>query len=70
MVNILGEHVQNVLEKLTDLPNWKVHLYGKNEAKFKRKMGHITILCDSVETAIEEVEVSSIWEEKSLEAKR
>jgi 5-(carboxyamino)imidazole ribonucleotide synthase len=70
MVHILGEHVQNVLEKLTDLPNWKVHLYGKNEAKFKRKMGHITILCDSVETAIEEVEVSSIWEEKSLEAKR
>jgi 5-(carboxyamino)imidazole ribonucleotide synthase len=70
MVNILGEHVQNVLDKLTDLPNWKVHLYGKEEAKFKRKMGHVTILCDSVESAIEEVENSLIWKEKSLEAKR
>jgi 5-(carboxyamino)imidazole ribonucleotide synthase len=70
MVNILGEHVQNVLDNLTNVPDWKVHFYGKKEAKFKRKMGHVTILCDSVETAIEEVEKSLIWEEKSLEAKR
>ncbi|MFP7299587.1 5-(carboxyamino)imidazole ribonucleotide synthase [Neobacillus niacini] len=70
MVNILGEHVQNVLDKLTKVPDWKVHFYGKKEAKFKRKMGHVTILCDSVETAMKEVCESSIWEEKSLEAKR
>ncbi|MEH7114917.1 5-(carboxyamino)imidazole ribonucleotide synthase [Neobacillus niacini] len=70
MVNILGEHVQNVLEKLTTVPDWKVHLYGKEEAKLKRKMGHVTILCNSVDTALEEVSNSNIWEEKSLEAKR
>jgi 5-(carboxyamino)imidazole ribonucleotide synthase len=70
MVNILGEHVQNVLDNLTTVNNWKVHLYGKKEAKYKRKMGHVTILCENVETAIEETEKSLIWEEKSLEAKR
>jgi 5-(carboxyamino)imidazole ribonucleotide synthase len=70
MVNILGEHVQNVLDKVTNVPDWKVHLYGKKEAKLKRKMGHVTILCDSVDSALEEVNTSYIWEEKSLEAKR
>lgn len=70
MVNILGEHVQNVLDKLTSVPDWKVHLYGKTEAKLKRKMGHVTILCDSVDSVLEEVNTSYIWEEKSLEAKR
>ncbi|MEC1524413.1 5-(carboxyamino)imidazole ribonucleotide synthase [Neobacillus niacini] len=70
MVNILGEHVQNVLETLTNVPDWKVHLYGKKEAKFKRKMGHVTILCDTVDTVLEDVANSNIWEEKSLEAKR
>jgi 5-(carboxyamino)imidazole ribonucleotide synthase len=70
MVNILGEHVQNVLEKVTNVTDWKVHLYGKKEAKFKRKMGHVTILCDTVDTALEDVNTSNIWEEKSLEAKR
>lgn len=70
MVNILGEHVQNVLEKLTNVLDWKVHFYGKKEAKFKRKMGHVTILCDTVDTALEDVSNSHIWEEKSLEAKR
>lgn len=70
MVNILGEHVQNVLEKLTNVTDWKVHFYGKKDPKVKRKMGHVTILCDSAENAIAEIEKSLIWEEKSLEAKR
>ncbi|NWQ42256.1 5-(carboxyamino)imidazole ribonucleotide synthase [Bacillus sp. EB106-08-02-XG196] len=70
MVNILGEHVQNVLENITNVTDWKVHLYGKKDPKVKRKMGHVTILCDSLESVIEEVEKTLIWEEKSLEAKR
>jgi 5-(carboxyamino)imidazole ribonucleotide synthase len=68
MVNILGEHVKNVLDFLPRTAGWKVHLYGKDEAKVKRKMGHITILCDSIEEAIEDI--NKIWEEKHLEAKR
>ncbi len=69
MVNILGEHQSAILERMSELTDWKIHIYGKNDPKRKRKMGHVTILCDSVETAIEEVKNSWIWEEKSLEAK-
>jgi 5-(carboxyamino)imidazole ribonucleotide synthase len=69
MVNILGEHQQAIMERMAEFTNWKIHFYGKNDPKHKRKMGHVTILCDSVEAVIEEIENSCIWEEKSLEAK-
>jgi 5-(carboxyamino)imidazole ribonucleotide synthase len=36
-------------------------LYGKKEAKEKRKMGHVTLLRNSVEEALEEIEQSNIW---------
>ena len=32
-------------------PNLKLHLYGKQEARAGRKMGHLTVLADSVELA-------------------
>jgi 5-(carboxyamino)imidazole ribonucleotide synthase len=35
------------------LPGVKLHLYGKLEARPGRKMGHLTALADSVETAAE-----------------
>jgi 5-(carboxyamino)imidazole ribonucleotide synthase len=41
--------------------DWKVHLYGKKEPKMKRKMGHVTILRDNVEDALDEIQKSSIW---------
>ena len=62
MVNILGEHQDAVIEKIRFYPNWKVHLYGKAEAKLKRKMGHVTLLTDSVEDALAEFTSSQIWE--------
>jgi 5-(carboxyamino)imidazole ribonucleotide synthase len=47
MVNILGEgsgdNLMGVEEALED-PQVKLHLYGKQEAKAKRKMGHLTAL--------------------------
>lgn len=61
MVNILGEHQNALLERIPTLTDWKIHLYGKKEAKMKRKMGHVTLLCDSVEEAIAEAEKSGIW---------
>lgn len=69
MVNVLGEHMQPVLEwigkkdivaeKLGVEP--KVHLYGKAEAKNKRKMGHINILTPSVGAALQWVDETNIW---------
>lgn len=41
MKNILGENVQNV-EKCEQISNAHIHMYGKNESRPKRKMGHIT----------------------------
>jgi 5-(carboxyamino)imidazole ribonucleotide synthase len=62
MVNILGQHQQPLLDKIADLQDWKIHLYGKKEAKYKRKMGHVTLLRETVEQALTEAEQSGIWE--------
>ena len=44
MVNILGEHMDK--PKIPLIPNGKLHLYGKAEAKTGRKMGHMNLLGD------------------------
>lgn len=61
MVNILGEHQDLLLKKIPELNDWKIHLYGKKDAKYKRKMGHVTLLRNSAEEALAEVEKSGIW---------
>lgn len=63
MVNILGEHVAPLTSKIAHYPNWSIHLYGKEEAKHKRKMGHITILTDDLTTTLKEIDESGIWPE-------
>ena len=61
MVNILGEHMEALLENIPTLVNWKIHLYGKSEPKIKRKMGHVNILRDNIDLALNEAEQSNIW---------
>ncbi|KIL42292.1 hypothetical protein SD70_01865 [Gordoniibacillus kamchatkensis] len=46
----------------------KLHLYGKHEAKPKRKMGHLNLLSDDVEKALNWVERTGVWREQ--ESKR
>ena len=55
MINLLGDlwrdgqpHWEHVLR----YPRAKLHLYGKHEARPGRKMGHYTVLGDSVEEAL------------------
>ena len=55
MVNIFGEHQASVIEKLPKIKDWKIHLYGKKDAKEKRKMGHVTILRHSIEEALQKL---------------
>lgn len=43
-------------DKLCEHRDIKLHLYGKAEAKFGRKMGHITVLAESAEQARAKVE--------------
>ncbi|WP_193603749.1 5-(carboxyamino)imidazole ribonucleotide synthase [Niallia nealsonii] len=61
MVNILGEHQEKIINKIGDLQDWKIHLYGKEDPKEKRKMGHATLLRSSVEIALDEIENTNIW---------
>ncbi len=55
MVNLLGDHLMNATSEhwasVFELPNVFVHMYGKAEARIGRKMGHLNVLADTVETA-------------------
>ncbi|MBD7986130.1 5-(carboxyamino)imidazole ribonucleotide synthase [Sporosarcina sp. Sa2YVA2] len=61
MVNVLGEHVTPLKKVIKNHPDWSIHLYGKAEAKEKRKMGHVTIMTDNVENTLDEIDATEIW---------
>ncbi len=61
MVNVLGEHVEPLQKEIGSYPDWSIHLYGKAEAKEKRKMGHVTIMTDDLKKTLEEIEASTVW---------
>jgi 5-(carboxyamino)imidazole ribonucleotide synthase len=63
MVNILGQHLSKVLDKVEQLPpTAKLHLYGKKEAKENRKMGHINFLGTSTEQLLQQIKELQIWD--------
>lgn len=70
MVNILGEHQEGVLQSIKELVDWNIHLYGKKEAKVKRKMGHATLLRETVDEAILEINKSNIWQVDKLATRK
>src|SRR5699024_5029226 len=47
MTNSVGEDLPGVLKAMPHGPEGFIHLYGKEEAKAKRKMGHITFTADT-----------------------
>lgn len=62
MVNILGEHLEAIREQMHILDaSCKVHLYGKKEAKEKRKMGHLNVVANTIEEALEKINRLKIW---------
>lgn len=62
MVNILGEHLDALMTSPGVLGKGiKIHLYGKADAKHKRKMGHLNVLAPSVEEALAVIEQLGIW---------
>lgn len=59
MVNILGEDLNQLLGILPTFKNGYVHLYGKADAKEKRKMGHVTFIAhtnDELHTYVQDFE--------------
>jgi 5-(carboxyamino)imidazole ribonucleotide synthase len=67
MVNVLGEHVEKVLNAIPFYKELHVHLYGKAECKTGRKMGHINIIEESTTSAMQIVEKLEIWKHNSME---
>jgi 5-(carboxyamino)imidazole ribonucleotide synthase len=61
MANLLGDrwaHGEPQFDLLQNEPSAHLHLYGKNEARPGRKMGHITVVGDDVDdVAIQAVNV-------------
>jgi 5-(carboxyamino)imidazole ribonucleotide synthase len=56
MINILGERLGPVdvqgMDKVLAIPGAYVHIYGKKETKPERKMGHITVIGDTIENVL------------------
>ncbi|MDW3979495.1 5-(carboxyamino)imidazole ribonucleotide synthase [Staphylococcus saprophyticus] len=48
MMNLLGRDLDLLEDQFADHPEWHVHIYGKNERKFNRKMGHLTVLTNDI----------------------
>ena len=58
MANLLGDLWQAgdpAWEKVLSEPGVHLHLYGKRQAETGRKMGHLTVLADSPQQAVEQV---------------
>ncbi|AMW98231.1 5-(carboxyamino)imidazole ribonucleotide synthase [Rummeliibacillus stabekisii] len=61
MMNLLGQHMENAITTIPHSLGWKYHIYGKKEAAFNRKMGHINILHRNTEEALMQIEKSRLW---------
>jgi 5-(carboxyamino)imidazole ribonucleotide synthase len=62
MVNILGQHLNKVLDEIDQLPpTAKLHLYGKRESVENRKMGHINFLGSTLEQIDKQINDLGIW---------
>ncbi|WP_168120331.1 5-(carboxyamino)imidazole ribonucleotide synthase [Paenibacillus sp. HB172176] len=69
MVNVLGQHVEPVVKRMAERDELadklgvapKLHLYGKKDAVFKRKMGHINVLASTIDAALKWIEETTIW---------
>ena len=61
MVNLLGQHLGPAKEAIKQHVEWYFHDYGKETAKNNRKMGHITILTDDIETVKQQINHDPIW---------
>lgn len=66
MMNLLGQEVTNAELSICNYPNWYFHFYGKKEIKKDRKMGHITILSNSLKGTLKEIEESKIWSSERI----
>ncbi|TPR20117.1 5-(carboxyamino)imidazole ribonucleotide synthase [Apilactobacillus timberlakei] len=56
MVNLLGSNIEVARKSLNNHPDWHLHDYGKADIRNGRKMGHITVIGDSIDDLLNKVE--------------
>ncbi|GEL78034.1 5-(carboxyamino)imidazole ribonucleotide synthase [Tenuibacillus multivorans] len=61
MMNVLGEHITDVLDRIPSLTNAKLHLYGKAQVKPKRKMGHVNFMGEQTKGILQQIKDLEIW---------
>ncbi|SDI40682.1 5-(carboxyamino)imidazole ribonucleotide synthase [Alteribacillus bidgolensis] len=64
MTNLLGQHLSHVYDNVESFSkNGHLHVYGKDEAKHGRKMGHWTVLGSDIEEAL--AKTNYVWEKQT-----
>jgi 5-(carboxyamino)imidazole ribonucleotide synthase len=61
MVNVLGEHLDDVVKNKILIREGKLHLYGKVDPKHKRKMGHVNFPTNDINEALTLIDSLKIW---------
>ncbi|GAB7231888.1 5-(carboxyamino)imidazole ribonucleotide synthase [Facklamia hominis] len=67
MINILGQHMEDLPKAMAAFPQAIFHLYGKSPAKVQRKMGHFTLGASSSQELLQLIQTSHFladWKEK------
>ncbi len=62
MVNLIGDEQSKAKQVVSEKNNWNFHFYGKKDEKPGRKMGHITILSNSISETLTEIQNQDIWQ--------
>ena len=69
MLNLLGDQLNRVIEKLHFLPSQsRLHVYGKSESRPGRKMGHLNLVSEDLQDLLDPLKRFRIWEPKMLES--
>ena len=66
MVNLIGDEQTRAKQAVTEKKDWYFHFYGKKVEKPGRKMGHITILSNSVLDTLEDIQQDNIWQKRGI----
>ncbi|RCW65817.1 5-(carboxyamino)imidazole ribonucleotide synthase [Saliterribacillus persicus] len=65
MLNLLGKDVDLFFNRLNEIGYGHVHMYGKEENKPERKMGHVTYIGDNFSNLYRDLIEKSILEDKN-----
>lgn len=60
MVNLLGDNLNDYFTDVNRLNQGHVHMYGKDEIKLKRKVGHVTFVGQELDQLLDQLKTESL----------